>query len=80
MFTIKLPDNYLLTGNEKCRISDINGKLVSVVDLEKDKGADAFFSCCAIFARHLPVGFQHGQEESAEEVNGKVNSGIIATP
>ena len=42
MFTIKLPDNYLLTGKEKCRISDINGKSVSVIDLEKDKGANTF--------------------------------------
>ncbi len=42
IFTVKLPENYLLTGKEKCRISDINGKLVSVVELEKDKGANTF--------------------------------------
>ncbi|MCG3164339.1 MAG: hypothetical protein POELPBGB_00093 [Bacteroidia bacterium] len=42
MFTIKLPENYLLTGKEKCRITDINGKSVSVIDLEKDKGANTF--------------------------------------
>jgi alkaline phosphatase D len=42
LFTIKLPENYLLSGKEKCRIMDINGKLVSVIDLEKDKGANTF--------------------------------------
>ncbi len=42
LFIIKLPENYLLNGKEKCRITDINGKLVSVIDMEKEKGANTF--------------------------------------
>lgn len=42
LFTIKLPENYVLSGKEKCRITDINGKLVSVINLEKEKGANSF--------------------------------------
>ncbi len=42
IFTIKLPENYFLSGKEKCRITDINGRLLSAIDMENQKGKNTF--------------------------------------
>lgn len=42
IFTVQLPENYLLNGKEKCRISDINGKLVRNINLENESGKNTF--------------------------------------